>query len=518
MAGDLKKRGLSTLGDQRWRLNNLYKILDKTGKKITFKMNRAQSDLYDSMWYCNVILKARQLGYTSFIQLFLLDMALFRSNVKCGVIAHNLKDAQSLFVDKLKFPYDNLPASIKTARPLVRDSASELAFSNGSSIRVGTSMRSGTLNFLHISELGKISAKYPEKAREIRTGALNTVQSGQMIFIESTAEGQEGDFYNICETARAAQRRCDKLSQMDFKFHFAPWFAEPSYRIDPSGVEISAEMAKYFADLRDRHDIVLDDEQRAWYVKKAATQLEDMKREYPSTPDESFEASVEGAYYGAWIESAEVQGRIGEVEAHPDYPIHTAWDIGVGDSTAIWMVQFLPKEIRVLGYVEAAGEGLPFYVDLVKSWYTGKGWHRDGAIDFVPHDIKVREWGTKKTRIEQMIEHGFNPKVAKQLSVDDGINAVRVILPMCRFDAPGTAGGIRCLKNYKKTWNADTGCWSNAPYHNFASHGADAFRYLAAAHKEVAGQVAEVKKPTGLTFNDLVQMDEAAQSASRMRR
>lgn len=181
---------IKNLKDQRWRLNNLYKVVDKRGEVVRFKMNRHQERFYNEMWYCNLILKARQLGMTTLIQILFLDHALFTSNIKCGVIAHTLRDAQAIFNDKLKFAYDNLPKAIRKTRKLVRDSSMELAFSNGSSVRVGTSMRSGTLNFLHISELGKIAAMFPEKAKEIRTGALNTLQAGEVAIIESTAEGQ----------------------------------------------------------------------------------------------------------------------------------------------------------------------------------------------------------------------------------------------------------------------------------------------------------------------------------------
>jgi hypothetical protein len=154
------------------------------GTTTPFRLNWAQAELLSSLHECNLILKARQLGFTTFIQLFMLDACLFNSNIRAGTIAHRLDDARTIFRDKVKFPYDNLPDMLKAARPIVRDSADELVFGNNSSIRVSTSMRSGTLQYLHISEYGQVCARYPDKAREIRTGALNAVQAG-----ESTAEG-----------------------------------------------------------------------------------------------------------------------------------------------------------------------------------------------------------------------------------------------------------------------------------------------------------------------------------------
>src|SRR5215207_225947 len=182
----MAKRGesptlLSQFSDWRWRLNNLYWIVNKEGKRTQFKMNWAQENLFNGMHYMNVILKARQLGFTTFIQIFMLDACLFNADIRAGTIAHKLDDAKTIFRDKVKYPYDELPDAIKAARPVIKDSADELMFSNNSSIRVGTSLRSGTLQYLHVSEYGKLCAKYPDKAREVRTGALNTIQSGQLL-------------------------------------------------------------------------------------------------------------------------------------------------------------------------------------------------------------------------------------------------------------------------------------------------------------------------------------------------
>jgi hypothetical protein len=183
------------LSDPRWRLSNLYWITDKSGKRVKFSPNWAQESLMNDLHFCNVILKARQLGFSTFIQIFMLDQCVFNSNVRAGTIAHRLDDAKTLFRDKVQYPYDNLPEAIRNLRPKMSDSAEELLLSNNSSIRVGTSLRSGTLQYLHISEYGKLCAQYSDKAREVRTGALNTVQAGQTVFIESTAEGKEGHFF-----------------------------------------------------------------------------------------------------------------------------------------------------------------------------------------------------------------------------------------------------------------------------------------------------------------------------------
>lgn len=502
MSQALLDRYASTLGNQLWRLNNLYTVIDKEGRSVKFEMNAHQEAFYHEMWYCNLILKARQLGYTTFVQIFFLDQALFTSNTKCGVIAHTLRDAQIIFHDKLKHAYSNLPEQIQAARPLIRDSAMELVFSNDSSVRVGVSMRSGTLNYLHISELGKIAAKHPDKAKEIRTGALNTVQAGQVVIVESTAEGQDGDFYKLTEKAQEIERMGKELSMLDYRFHFAPWWKENTYRLDPDSVLIDAEAEKYFDFLEREHGILLDAEQKAWWVKKQETQQDEMGREFPSFPGEAFAAAVDGSYYGKLIAKAEKEGRVGDFPATPGYPVQTFHDIGVSltDYHSIWFAQFLPGEIRHLHFYQNSGEGMPFYADYIAEQYQKNGWIRgDEGYDWFPHDGRVKEWGTGKTRLEQAKEKGLRPRIPTAMTRADGINAVRAIIPVSTFDAKGCAEGIKVLKNYKKKWNDKTGAWMSEPLHNEASHGADAERTLAMAHREVQPPKEPEKPKSGLT-------------------
>lgn len=479
--------------DWRWRIANLYWITNKEGRRVKFQPNWAQQEFMRNMWGMNLILKARQLGMTTFLQLFMLDQCVFNSHKRGGTVAHNLEDAKAIFRDKVKFPYDNLPEGLRAQRSIIRDSAVELALSNNSSIRVGTSLRSGTLHFLHVSELGKIAAKFPEKAREIRTGALNTVQAGQWVAVESTAEGQEGDFYELCQQAQTTQRTGARLTKLDFRFHFFPWQRCPEYRLDPEGVTITAEFARYFADLELKHGVVLDAEQRAWYVKKAGVQLDDMKREFPSTSEEAFSASIEGAYYGELMAKAERAGRVGTFPAVEGLSVHTAWDIGRSDYTSIWFWQDLLDHIRLVGYLQDSGEGMPYYAAKVASISKENGWSRTDAVDWVPHDARVTEWGSNKSRIEQMFDARLNPRIPTAMGLHDGINACRAIIPICEFDEAGCGVGLTVLKQYRKSWNDVAGCWSDTPFHNEASHGADGFRTLACAHRE--RQTAEPPKP-----------------------
>lgn len=487
------RRAVDQFSDWRWRLSNLYWITDKEGKRSLFQMNWAQEALFNEMHYLNVVLKARQLGFTTFIQIFMLDACVFNSDIRAGTIAHTLGDAQSIFRDKVKFPYDLLPEGIRNKVSLTKDSATELILSNNSSIRVGTSLRSGTLQYLHVSEYGKVCAKYPEKAREIRTGALNTVQSGQIAFIESTAEGQEGHFYDLCQVAQTKRRSGSRLTPLDFKFHFFPWWKSPEYEIDPKDVVVSSHMAAYFDKLEDTHDIHLNPRKRAWYAKKAETQMADMKREYPSTPEEAFEAAVEGAYYAEQLAKIELEGRIGLFKADPNYPVHAVHDIGVGDDHGIWFFQILPHGVRLVAYRSFVGEGMPYIVKQMRKLYEEKGWKL--GRNRLPHDAKVKEWGTGLTRTEQFVKECPDTDLVPLSGVDDGINAARHVLGFSEFDEEDCAEGLRCLRNYKKDWNEELGCWRDRPRHDWASHGADAYRYLAMSWRAIPVEVEPEPKP-----------------------
>lgn len=475
----MKTKSELSIAEQRlqnriWRLNNLYYIVDKGGKKRLFQLNWAQKELYNQFHYCNIVLKARQLGISTFMTVLFLDVCLFNSNVSAGIIAHTKEDAQQIF-QKVKFAYDNLPESLKTERIASTDTVGELRFSNDSLFRIGTSLRSSTFQYLHISEFGKICAKYPEKAREIITGALNTLATGQYVIIESTAEGREGAFYDMCKKTQEMKAQNMKLSPLDFRFHFFPWWREPSYRLE-HWLQIPSQLQEYFDKLK-VEGITLCDAQKFWYVAKHSTQGADMLREYPSTPEEAFLASSEGLYYGQQLVLARAEQRIGNVPYDSHAKTYTAWDLGFADATAIWVYQLVNKEIRLIEYIEDFGKPLTYYLELLKkkSYIYEK--------HFVPHDAAVHELTTGQSRIEVARDLGFAFTIANRLPLMDGIDQTRNVLNRCWFDKIKCSKGISALENYKKEWN-EKGYWEPKPFHNFASHGADAFRILAITLKE----------------------------------
>jgi hypothetical protein len=478
----------ANLSDPMWRLCNLYKIItkgsddpDDPGLVVTFKPNRAQRRLLKRLYYRNIILKARQLGFTTLIAILYLDHALFNANVRCGIIAQDRETAESIFRDKVKFAYDNLPESLRAAMPLKKDSATELLFAhNNSSMRVATSMRGGTIHRLHISEFGKICAKYPEKAKEVMTGSIPAVPLDGIVTIESTAEGREGEFYELSQRAEAQLKAGKILTKRDYRFHFFPWWGQDEYRMDPAGVPLGPKDIEYFTEIEAKIRRALDPEQKAWYVATRDADFpnnpERMWQEYPSTPEEAFQKSSEGCYFTQQIAAARKAKRITKVPHVDGVPVHTIWDIGNSDGTAIWLFQIIGMQYRFIGFLEGWGETYSYFVrELHKLPYVYGKHH-------LPHDAgheRMREdEDTAMTPAASLERLGLRnvdivPRIPeKQMS----IQAARDWFGNCWFDEEACKDGIIHLESYKRKWNTATGAWTSEPLHDEHSEAADAYQ------------------------------------------
>lgn len=475
-----------------------YDIKDKRGIKVPFRMNPSQEEFIINRWLLDVVLKSRQKGFTTVIQLDMLDDCLFIPNISAGVIAHNLVDAKAFFRDKIKFAYDNLPEPFRKVRSAEQDSADSLRFNNGSSMRVGVSLRSGTLQRLHVSEYGKLCAKFPDRAEEVKTGAFNTVHVGQRITVESTAEGRAGEFKRMCDRAQKLQQEGKDLTPLDFKFHFSGWWSDETCRLSPedaANVTIPAEMMEYFAKIEAHpflaeKGVKLDREQRAWYVKKAEQQGDKMKQEFPSTPEEAFEASVEGAYFSTQMRKMRADGRICRIPVL-GIPIYTTWDLGVGDAMTICFWQDVGMERRLIDYYENSGEGFEHYAKVLSGNAEGHA-HRKAynySEHFMPHDVEHRSLGKDaKSRKQHAEESGIKPvRVVPRIATEaDGIEASRSYLPNVYIDETRCQRLIDCLDSYRKEWDEKLGTWKDKPLHDQFSHGYKAFETAAVRKPLVA--------------------------------
>jgi len=242
--------------------------------------------------------------------------------------------------------------------------------------------------------------------------------------------------------------------------------------------------ANHFKELR---DFASDVDNDTWQLKEfkasqtgliAEEELLDAKKamgdnKYNQEFEISFDSPIIGSYYGEMIKDLIDNNHVRDIPTESATGKWTAWDLGMSDSTSIWVCETIGGEIRVMDYYENAGQSLDHYI----GWLDEKGYRDYNHI--LPHDVMVRELGTGKSRYELLTDAGLNIEVARKMSVEDGIQAVRARLPNTWFKNNNTVDkGLECLRNYRRVYNEKLSVYQEKPLHDWSSHAADAFRYL----------------------------------------
>lgn len=474
--------------DKEWRIENLYVIRDKEQNLIPFVRNKAQKHFAQNRHSRNLILKSRQLGFTTYEALDSLDDTLFTRNMECLMIAHGIKPAENIFDVKVELAWKNLPKEIKKLYRVDANTAQTLKFEFGdgtfSSISVSTSGRSGTYNRLHITEFAEVCRKYPEKAREIIEGTLPAVPTHGRVDIESTSQGASGRFYDMF---MEAYQRGEPVLPIQYKAHFYNW----TWDEEIEGIKVAA-MPSEFKAYQVLHK--LTDKQVTYYYYKWVSLNRDwnaLHREYPTTPEEAFEAIIEGTYYGTEMGMLERGGRATSVPHDPALNVHTVWDLGIGKNLVVGFYQKDPMTnlIKKIDYEEGEeGDGLPQMMVKVKKKPYIYGKH------FAPHDIRATDQSTGVTRYETAKAHGIVFTLVPDQSVSDGINAGKLALSRLWVDKEKCKEWVKAMKNYVREWDDRRGMYKDIPFHNWASHGADEWRYAALSEKMMTNEVAEKEK------------------------
>lgn len=474
---------VDAFSSREWRLENLYWVQDEYGNVTKFKLRDAQRALLADLHYLNLILKARQLGFSTLILLIALDCCIWNDHFAAGLIADTKENATGLLT-RIKFAYDNLPDEIQQLVPLIASNSTEMRFANGSTIAVGLSLRSRALNLVHVSEYGKICAKQPEKAREIKSGSLNTLAPKQLAFIESTAEGKGGDFFEKVQQARAITDAARDLADMEWKFHFFPWWRDPKYSV-ATPVPLTPDEEAYFVALEEEHGISLTPQQEWWYALKRREQGDDMLREFPSTPDEAFAGATDGAVLGKAMRALRQLKQIGRVPFAPGIPVNTFWDFGLNDMQTIWLHQEVAGAHHFIGYYENNNIGLSHYAQWLGKWAAQRGavW----GEHYGPHDVDHKRQGVeiKPKSIKDMAKEvgitfrtvGRTPN--KMASVENA----RRMLPACYFDETQCAKGILHLEAASREWDPNDSVWLPMIRHDDHSHGLDGFLTFSDGYK-----------------------------------
>jgi hypothetical protein len=466
--------------DPIWRISNLYFIVDKNGREVKFEPNQQQLDYLLNLHGRDIILKARQLGFTTLASIISLDECVWTPNWAAAIIAHTKPDAQKILKTKVAFPYSKLPDGIKQRVYPVNDAADTFALSNNSSVVVTNSARGGTLQRLHVSEFGKICARFPDKAQEIISGSFPAAENGS-ITVESTAEGQQGAFFDMTQRALEKQRSGQQLSKKDFKLHFYPWYENPDYQFDARHAVITDENRRYFDKLERDIGITLTPDQRCWWVMQEEVQGGTMKREYPATPEEAFEQALEGAYFEKQFEHAYKAQNIGRFPYDPNYPVNTFWDLGRNDINAIWLHQRMGSRNRFVGYYENSGEFIEHYIRWLSEWAKERS--ASWGDHYWPHDGDRQDLFLEHGRVAVVQERGFKPIIVPRVAHKlDAIEAARKVFATCDWDEEFCAPGIKRLKHYRKEWDDRRGVWKDRPNHDENSNGADAFLTFATGY------------------------------------
>jgi len=316
----------SLITDKVWRMKNLYWIITKDGTKEVFKMNRAQQHFFDNYlnvprpFHRHIILKSRQLGFTTFIDIYILDEILFNTNKEAVVIAHKVEDAKEFFDRKIDFAVKNMAKDVKGAYfKINRSSARKLQVvidygpqaGSMSSITVTTSGRSGTYHYVHISEFAKMCVMYPARASEVETGTFPAVPFDGFIFIESTAEGMAGRFYEMFQESWIEREKVTPmLSKVKFMPHFYNWQYD-DMEMKKISENVSVDMMEQgeidWGEYQKEHALT-DKEITYYYMKwlqlggKGGTDsFRKLRQEYPTTPEEAFLATGQSYFPNAKV-------------------------------------------------------------------------------------------------------------------------------------------------------------------------------------------------------------------------
>ena len=457
----------------------MYRIVDRNGNSIPFKLNHVQENFLDNMHNRNIALKARQLGMSTFAVLYFLDEVLFNENLASGIVSYSVEHAKHIFKKIIGHALDTLPKEIKHLAGIVQRSAREVNFNNGSSLRVDTTLRGGSYPLVLISEFGKTCARNPQKAEEVITGTLQAVPKNGTVIIESTAEGTEGYFAEM--VMESVRRGNENLSPLEYKLFFYNWLEEPSYTLEEK-VKYDVSLTDYFDKVEIETGRKILQGQRNWYAVQSILLGDKIKQEFPSTVSESFLSSSDAFYFAEAISIAYAENRVLYSALYDALlPVYVAMDIGVNDLTVIVFFQVAHGEVRIIDYYEDKNKGVDFYAKFLlqdkKYLYN---------TIFLPHDSTKRDPLDTANSYERDFRRLFTGTNTRFLVLDRmdkqlSISHAKIMINRCVFNASKVKKYLDRLSKYRKTWNERLGRFTQEPLHDINSNYADAFRYLAQA-------------------------------------
>lgn len=468
------------LSSKFWRLDNLYTIRDKNNVKGIMKLSDNQKKILLKYKHPKkIILKSRQQGISTLFLAYYLDACIFKPGYQAGIQSYGMDEAAKLQKRALLM-WDEMSQDVKDMLgiKLVSNNAKGMTFSNGSVLKIGN-FRGDTLQGLHVSELGKIAKKFPEKADELKKGAFQAVSVGNRITIESTAEGQTGLFFEMWNRYMNKVERGKQLTAMDFQPIFLDWMSDPDCILFDE-VEVEATHKEYLDKLyEDLPDLILSREQISWLCSKLDELGDsDFNQEYPATPDRAFSQSLDGTYFRFQYDKLIREKRVGHFPHIPGIPVHIAWDLGTNDEMVLTFAQIVDGKPRIIRTYHNTGQDIEFYALIISAAAEQYGY--DYGLNIVPFDIQVFEMTSGMTRKQAMMRNGIrNIKIVKKLPFMDSINIARKFISMVEIHEADAENCVLAIHQYRKKYDARIGAYLDKDVHDIHSNYIASLRYLA---------------------------------------
>jgi hypothetical protein len=399
--------------------------------KIPYKPRPLQKDMHKELKRWNVLVMHRRFGKTVWAvnQLIKTTLTCPLPRPRTAFVAPTFAQAKRIAWDYVKFYAGVIPGVQFNETELRAD------FPNGGRIMLLSAENPDALRGIYLDEcvFDEFGMQNPRVWGEVVRPALSDRQ-GSACFLGTPAG--HNHFYDLLETAKS------QLAEGSSDWYYKICKASDTGIVRPEELE--------------------------------AAQAQMTPEQYEQEYECSFTAAIIGAYYGKLLSDADDTGRVTRVPYDPAYPVYTAWDLGINDSTAIWFAQvFRGGSVNVIDYYESSGVGLDHYADVLNRKEYTYGEH------LAPHDIEVRELGSGKSRLETAYSLGVRFRVIPKMKVADGINAARMLIPKCYFDRDKCGEGLEMLRQYRQDWDEKRKIFRDHPRHDYTSHAADAFRYLA---------------------------------------
>ena len=399
--------------------------------KIPYKPRPLQKDMHKELKRWNVLVMHRRFGKTVWAvnQLIKTTLTCPLPRPRTAFVAPTFAQAKRIAWDYVKFYAGVIPGVQFNETELRAD------FPNGGRIMLLSAENPDALRGIYLDEcvFDEFGMQNPRVWGEVVRPALSDRQ-GSACFLGTPAG--HNHFFDLLETAKS------QLAEGSSDWYYKICKASDTGIVRPEELE--------------------------------AAQAQMTPEQYEQEYECSFTAAIIGAYYGKLLSDADDNGRVTRVPYDPAYPVHTAWDLGINDSTAIWFAQvFRGGAVNVIDYYESSGVGLDHYADVLNRKDYTYGDH------LAPHDIEVRELGSGKSRWETAYSLGLRFRVIPKMKVADGINAARMLIPKCYFDRDKCGEGLEMLRQYRQEWDEKRKSFRDHPRHDYTSHAADAFRYLA---------------------------------------